>query len=1002
MIESERHTALHELAHVFGAVFLGPHFISHETGQSLHPSNVAVVEPDSSAYPKTVTKLKTPRVLALAREAYGCATMTGVPLEDVPLGKGAHWEARLLGPELMSYGSHAGEAYVSDLTLAFLEDTNQYIANYTRGGVIVPPPPVEYKEATSIVSFMQSSSAQIVDPPAPLTPGYPRWGRYAGCDFVQSGPAKWPKRYTCTANQEYACTPDNRASAVCMLNIDIREPSAFTCGAVNEFGSGSNTYWRATCPAGTNDNCQGGACGLPSMYQYFGTGPNAVAPANKDALFPNAAGSFAVTSSSVGGVSAPMDYVPVRVKYWNCAFKQGASQDSGNRTSEEGAAIDSSLFGKKDDMALFGGQEQCPECRCFESSLMEFTKGLNPKFPRYGLCYRANCFQPDYLQVGVRGIASSSVFWYKCPTAGGKIYITGFSGALHCPPASEFCAMETISGVKFPETDRFMEFVFWMCVIGGALIFAGVCMIAKVRQKAGLAGKVWCGIMHFDLDLRTGRDLDEVMEMFEEWEPAPYPSLALRVINGALMLVSASVGAAGAYLVSQQVIGLPMASPVLSIAFGLFMLGGLGYVSATSTGRGVSCTVLMYMFTANIVVLGTLYVIVTHAGDVSLDAYVDHHFDSLCKVFNDNDQQFCDKAAATPALRAEAVQDISDEMERNVAIFMGVVGGMLTLVISGSITAARIVDFDVLIASSFTVTNYAATFMGLGLAGGSIWFAVAYGSGNAAYSLAVTGGISGVWFAALGIVGLVGAFRLWQKRLVAHLVLSLITCVLSIASGIATLLNLSQLDGEVDKRDDEQLGRLMAQFGRTMTRDELKDALRNAVRMLGIAMCAIGLVCLLMAFLNFLFARIMRPFKAEVKAVRRALKEAGVAKEGEDDGSDDEQIALGGTNLMFIPSKIATAANDSARQLGLTAGVDKLSAAAKAGVRSVRSLSLSPKGDVASQDANPLAQSGSDDEDSTPAPAAAGAGATAPEAATPPAAPADTAAEAPAAPANAE
>jgi hypothetical protein len=34
----------------------------------------------------------------------------------------------------MSYGSSSGEVYLSDATLAFLEDTGQYIANYSMAG----------------------------------------------------------------------------------------------------------------------------------------------------------------------------------------------------------------------------------------------------------------------------------------------------------------------------------------------------------------------------------------------------------------------------------------------------------------------------------------------------------------------------------------------------------------------------------------------------------------------------------------------------------------------------------------------------------------------------------------------------------------------------------------------------------------------------------------------------------------------------------------------------
>jgi len=174
-------------------------------------------------------------------------------------------------------------------------------------------------------------------------------------------------------------------------------------------------------------------------------------------------------------------------------------------------------------------------------------------------------------------------------------------------------------------------------------------------------------------------------------------------------------------------------------------------------------------------------------------------------AFNNQDDALCNKAAATPSLRAETVEDITEETEKNLAALMGVIGGLLCMVLSGSITAAHIVGFDVLVGSSFTVVNYAATFLGLALAGGAIsWFAAAYGSGSAAFSLAATAGVSGLWFAALGIAGLVAAFRLWQKRLVAHMVLSFITSLGSFAICIATLLNLSQLDEQVHKRSDEK------------------------------------------------------------------------------------------------------------------------------------------------------------------------------------------------------
>lgn len=136
-IASEMHTALHELGHVFGlanpvispasssppspatSMFLSP------LGTLLDPRNNVYIEEYDAVRGRKLAKIVTPRVLNLTRTAFACPTATGLPLEDVELGKGAHWEAAFTGPELMSYGSGSGQVYVSDFSFAFLEDTGQ-------------------------------------------------------------------------------------------------------------------------------------------------------------------------------------------------------------------------------------------------------------------------------------------------------------------------------------------------------------------------------------------------------------------------------------------------------------------------------------------------------------------------------------------------------------------------------------------------------------------------------------------------------------------------------------------------------------------------------------------------------------------------------------------------------------------------------------------------------------------------------------------------------------
>ena len=448
--ESELHTALHEIVHVLGGIGPGStqassNFIT-STGARAATADVLINEPDDPAYrgaSKPVTYIKSPKVLNLTRTYFNCPTALGFPLEDVPLGKGAHWEARVAGPELMSYGSNSGQVYVSDITLAYLEDTGHYLANYSMAGPIVAP---LYDEAVSLgttSSFVDTMGNTYVAPP-PLPPGIPRWGYQGGCDFLgynghPRNTMKFP--YTCTKNNEYMCTSDNRMSAVCVIQNTWN-----TLPQQNSFGryvqnSGSGTEFGPQ-PMTTGTSA-GSTNSLPTFFQWY----------SSDAAAAGASGVNTATATTTGGYNDAMDYIPVPVGYWNCMFPQQGSMSNVTGSGDSGFSLSSiaGSFGKASDMSKFGGQARCPTCRCMNSSLMEMSSGnLNPTFPRYGLCYRTNCARPDYLQVGLRR-RDSSVSWYRCPPAGGQLFVPGFMGSLDCPKAKQFCLLENISAVLYPE-----------------------------------------------------------------------------------------------------------------------------------------------------------------------------------------------------------------------------------------------------------------------------------------------------------------------------------------------------------------------------------------------------------------------------------------------------------------------------------------------------------------------------------------------------------------------
>ncbi|EPY84655.1 leishmanolysin-like peptidase [Camelus ferus] len=149
---------------------------------------------DNKRVPHTVYLLVTPRVVDEARKHFNCPILEGMELENQG-GMGTelnHWEKRLLENEAMT-GSHTQNRVLSRITLALMEDTGWYKANY--------------------------SMAEKLD-----------WGRGMGCDFVEKSCKFWidqqrqkrqmlsPYCDTLRSNPlQLTCRQDQRAVAVCNL-----------------------------------------------------------------------------------------------------------------------------------------------------------------------------------------------------------------------------------------------------------------------------------------------------------------------------------------------------------------------------------------------------------------------------------------------------------------------------------------------------------------------------------------------------------------------------------------------------------------------------------------------------------------------------------------------------------------------------------------------------------------------------------------------------------------
>jgi hypothetical protein len=235
---------------------------------------------------------------------------------------------------------------------------------------------------------------------------------------------------------------------------------------------------------------------------------------------------------------------------------------TGGQSGEAGPALDSLvyLFGSTDDMAKFGGQARCPESRCLTSSLLETSRvlKLDTLFPEYGLCYKTNCYTSSYLQVAVVGqLGGSFVYWYGCPPGGGKLYIPGFFGALTCPPAAQFCAMERVTGVRFPERSVIAEAVFWAVVTGGLLVVVVLCLVPQYRTEMLRCNKRACGVLQFPDEEReeARKSHAELVAARKQQHTAlsvvaPWARTTLMAVSIVLLVLGAAVLGLVVYLVS--------------------------------------------------------------------------------------------------------------------------------------------------------------------------------------------------------------------------------------------------------------------------------------------------------------------------------------------------------------------------------------------------------------------------------------------------------------------
>lgn len=817
-IASELHTALHETVHVLGGMGPGISAASSpfidDTGNTMAAGLVWQVALDAG-YNKQMTYIVTPRVKNISRTYFGCSTMIGFPLEDVKLGQGTHWEARLAGPEFMSYGTNSGLIYISDLTFAFLEDTNQYIANYSMAGKLTPNTADDF--SSSSFSFLQrtSQSAGGYVPPPPPSPGALTWGKGEGCSFVNGNARTWPEQYTCSKQQEYGCTPDHRMSAVCVISQYTAEP---TCASYGEFVQGAGPQCGVD---NTNDGCvSGGGCGIPLRQRYFQSDAAAVA----------ASGISTASARTTGGFSNAMDYVPVFVGYWSC-MDSAAVGNSSATTGDGGFSLSSvsSLFGSSSDMSLFGGQARCQQCRCFKSSLLELTKSINPAFTTYGLCYASNCYKHDYLQVGIKGIlGGKTIYWYACPPGGGKLYIPGFTGSFHCPNAVSFCAMETVTGQKYPEQNIYYEYIFWGSVLAVCLFFFFACAMPCCRDKMINCGKRCCGASQFDKDYYDDDEVEAAKYVGDvpHAKLVPWASWTVFAVNFLTLVVGlAMMGLTVFASVTAQIYD--VALTLLGLSFLIALVSAVGvFASRKRAEHGPSCWLLLYFYANVILMILLLWAVIYNIALNNWRNYVQTNWSELSQVLPSSYRQ-----GSTTNQQIDFATGVIQSNMKNIAALAAAVLAVYGLAI---IAAIRLIHFRTLASMTLAVMSHVYLVTGFLIIGVGFYLFRAVGATTSGVIIAVVLAV-GFFMVSLACIAYVGIFRKNTLVIMVYMVL-VVAAVGLLCYAIALFVGQQGTVAKyVDGLSDVELGKIATALGLSVTKDDIVVNLADYLNQLALA-----------------------------------------------------------------------------------------------------------------------------------------------------------------------
>lgn len=424
------------------------------------------------------------------------------------------------------------------------------------------------------------------------------------------------------------------------------------------------------------------------------------------------------------------------------------------------------------------------------------------------------------------------------------MFIPGYFGKLECPRSREFCRMETITGVKFLESNRFFELILWAIVGAATGLPLLLLFVPCLHTPLSNCCKRLCGVNKFKETDEMGNQIPSRYAI-----PSRCAQIVLRVISSFFMLMSLAIIGVSSWWLQGGTVSAHTVLPIMLVSIWGVIISAFGVMSSYEATPSSSCIILAYFFLQMFATLISLWASLSLLTSSDLSVFVERNWDIICNTFKDR---------CTPTADEETQEQEMEEFTDYAQDWMYVIGSIgvaWVIVNTVSLCAAyRLIGGKTLTATTVTTVNNVGLVLGILLSAAGIYLTVVTEMN------ADIGYVSGLFLASACFMvvnsplGLYAARKKRIRLLWVHFVVTWGYILLLASASIAIFVATDEVNKQIDGFNDDRLAEIADAMQLAMSEEEMKVFIKENVRRIGISAAVLAFlqILLVVAILGYI------------------------------------------------------------------------------------------------------------------------------------------------------